>query len=231
MLAARGVVAPRAAEQLAMLVLLVSDADADVAATARQTLDAIPRDSLTAFLAGPHVTPEVLDFFRASDVLPGRASSVDPDEPLIEREAAPAVAAAAAAAPAPVAALSVPDRLKLALRGSKEQRAQLVRDPNKVVALAVLSSPKLTESEIEGFARMTNVPEEVLRVIGTNRAWTKNYGVMAALVRNPKTPPAVSLPFVAYLNARDVKLVETDRNLPEPVKIAARRFLAKHLGG
>ena len=57
----------------------------------------------------------------------------------------------------------------------------------------MLSSPKLTGQEVEAIAKMANVGEEVLRVIGTNRQWTKNYGVVAGLVRNPKTPVAVSL--------------------------------------
>ena len=40
-------------------------------------------------------------------------------------------------------------------------------------------SPKLTESEVEAFAKMGNVSEDVLRIIGTNRAWLKNYGIVA----------------------------------------------------
>jgi hypothetical protein len=115
------------------------------------------------------------------------------------------------------------DRMKLATRGTREQRALLVRDPNRLVAAAVLSSPKLTESEVEQFAKMANVAEDVLRVIGSNRAWTKNYGVVAGLVRNPKTPLAISLTLLQRINARDVKTLAVDRNIPEPLRIAARK--------
>ena len=73
---------------------------------------------------------------------------------------------------------------------------------------------------------MTNVGEEVLRVIGTNRQWTKNYGVVAGLVRNAKTPVAVSLNLLQRINDRDVKLLALDRNIPEPVRMAARRRAA-----
>jgi hypothetical protein len=113
--------------------------------------------------------------------------------------------------------------MKLATRGTREQRALLVRDPNRLVASAVLSSPKLTESEVEQFAKMTNVAEDVLRVIGTNRAWTKNYGVVAGLVRNPKTPLAISMTLLQRVNDRDVKMLAIDRNVPEPLRIAARK--------
>ena len=68
--------------------------------------------------------------------------------------------------------LPVPQRMKFALKGTRSQRAVLIRDPNKVIAAAVLSSPKLTETEVEAFSRMANVSEDVLRTIGTSRAWT-----------------------------------------------------------
>ena len=65
-----------------------------------------------------------------------------------------------------LAGLPIKKKIKLASKGTREQRAQLIRDPNKLVAAAVLSSPKLTDAEVESFAKMANVTEEVLRVIG-----------------------------------------------------------------
>ena len=70
---------------------------------------------------------------------------------------------------------------------------------------------------------MANVSEEILRIIGTNRAWTKNYGVVAALAKNPKTPLGISLHLVQRLNDRDLKSVAMDRNLQEPLKLAVRK--------
>ena len=118
------------------------------------------------------------------------------------------------------------ERMKLATRGTREQRSVLVRDPNRLVAAAVLSSPKLTDSEVEQFAKMANVAEDVLRVIGTNRAWTKNYGVVAGLVRNPKTPLAISMNLLQRVNDKDVRLIALDRNIPEPLRLAARKRAA-----
>src|SRR6185436_17277339 len=73
-----------------------------------------------------------------------------------------------------IAALNVAERMKLAMKGTREERAVLIRDPNKIVAVAVLSSPKLTETEVEYIAKMANVSDEILRMIGFSRAWTKN---------------------------------------------------------
>ena len=72
---------------------------------------------------------------------------------------------------------------------------------------------------------MANVSEEVLRIIGMNRAWIKNYGVVAALTRNPKTPLAVSMRFVQRLTERDLKMIALDRNLQEPLKQIVKKRL------
>jgi hypothetical protein len=122
--------------------------------------------------------------------------------------------------------LPVPQRMKFALKGTRSQRAVLIRDPNKVIAAAVLSSPKLSETEVEAFSRMANVSEDVLRTIGTSRAWTRSYTIVSGLVKNPKTPPAISLPLMSRLNERDVKGLMTDRNVPEALRLAARKVVA-----
>ena len=122
--------------------------------------------------------------------------------------------------------LPVPDKIKLATLGRREQRAILIRDPNRIVSTAVLASPKLTETEVEMFARMQNVSEEVLRIIGMSRVWVKSYNIIAALVKNPRTPTAVSLPLLSRLQERDVKGLTVNRNLPESVRLAAKKFMA-----
>lgn len=124
-----------------------------------------------------------------------------------------------------LASLPVPARIKIAMLGTREQRGVLIRDSNRVVSTAVLSSPKLSESEVENFARMTNVSADVLRIIGTNRAWLRNYAILAALVRNPRTPPAISLSMVPRLQERELKALTVDRNVPEALRVLSRKAL------
>ena len=131
--------------------------------------------------------------------------------------------AATRSARVPLGSLAVPARLKMAMKGTREQRAVLIRDPNKIVSAAVLSSPKLSDTEVESFARMTNVSEEVLRVIGTSRGWVRKQAVAVALVKNPKTPPAISLSLLPRMATREVKMLTMDRNVPEALRLAARK--------
>jgi hypothetical protein len=119
--------------------------------------------------------------------------------------------------------MTVSEKIKAAMRGSREERTILIRDPNKLVSLAVLSSPKVNEREIESYAKMANVSEDVLRVIGTTRAWTKSYSIVRSLAFNPKSPISVSMTLVSRLVEKDVRMLSADRNIAEPVKILARK--------
>jgi hypothetical protein len=116
-------------------------------------------------------------------------------------------------------------KLLTALKGTREERAILIRDPNRLVAMAVLGSPRITEAEIESFSAMKNVSDQVLREIGHHREWTKRYTVINNLVRNPRTPIGMALNLVPRLGPRDVKGVSLDRNVPEPVRKQAQKFV------
>jgi hypothetical protein len=121
--------------------------------------------------------------------------------------------------------LNTAEKLITALKGSREERAILVRDPNRLVAMGVLGSPRLTEAEIESFSAMKNISDQVLREIGNHREWTKRYTVINNLVRNPRTPIGIALALVPRLNPRDVKGIAVDRNVPEPVRKQAQKFV------
>jgi hypothetical protein len=119
--------------------------------------------------------------------------------------------------------LNVGDKIQLAYRGTREERAILIRDTNRSVQEAVLSSPKITESEVEAIARMRNVGEDVLRQIAANRDWMKSYAVTAGLATNPKTPLGVSMSLLSRLTTRDLKTLQTDKNVPEALRRQAQK--------
>jgi hypothetical protein len=124
-----------------------------------------------------------------------------------------------------IACLTVREKIKYALFGNREIRTVLVRDANREVARSVLKSPKLTDSEIEGIAAMREVSEDILREIGNSRRWTRSYPVVQNIVRNPKTPPAISQRLLPRLHARDLMQLTRDRGIPEAVRHNATRAL------
>jgi len=230
LLAAQGALAPRASEQVGILILLLDDRDQEIRDTATHTLDRIPVEALRAYLGRSDVPVGVREFFGNRGVFPAEIPAITADDPLFEmtadasgQEADAAEAEADETLLQKLQKMNITDRMKAAMRGSRDVRAVLIRDPNKIVAAAVLSSPKVSESEVESFAKMATVSEDVLRTIAMNRSWLKNYSVVVALTKNPKCPVGLSLNLLNRLNDRDLNGVSSDRNVPDPLRQAARR--------
>lgn len=123
-----------------------------------------------------------------------------------------------------VGRMTSPQKIKLGLSGGKEARGLLIRDSNKQVSAAVLENPRITDGEIEFFAKSTNLSEDIMRKIGTNSDWTKKYNVAHSLVNNPKCPPGIAVSFVIRMTDKDLAMLEKSRNVSEAVRSAARRL-------
>jgi hypothetical protein len=126
--------------------------------------------------------------------------------------------------------LNVSERILLALRGGMEIRSILLRDPNKEVSLTVLENPKITDKEVEMIARSRSVSDEALRRITRKREWMKNYGIIHALVTNPKTPTGVTLPLLSELKTRDLMLLEKNKNVSEGIRSTAKKLARARKG-
>jgi len=125
-------------------------------------------------------------------------------------------------------ALDVKGRIQLALKGNKEERSILIRDGTKVVALAVLEAPKITDGEVEKFASQKNVLEAVLRQIPLKRRFMKNYIVVRNLVANPRTPLDLGLNLMKNLLLADLKNLSTNKEVSETIrKLALKTYKQK----
>ncbi len=123
-----------------------------------------------------------------------------------------------------LARMRVSERVQLALKGNREERMSLIRDSCKVVQRAVLQSPRITDREIESFAAMTSLNDEVLRLIAINRKFIKNYTVVRNLMNNAKTPLDISLHLLPTVNAQDLKHLTSNKNIPDTLRAAAMRL-------
>ena len=125
-------------------------------------------------------------------------------------------------------ALDIKGRIQLALKGNKEERALLIRDGTKVVALAVLEAPKLSDGEVEKFASQKNVLEAVLRQIPLKRRFMKNYIVVRNLVANPRTPLDLGLGLMKNLLVTDLKNISANKEVSETIrKLALKMYKQK----
>ncbi len=121
--------------------------------------------------------------------------------------------------------MTVAEKIKLALLGNKEARNILIKDSNKIVALSVLQSPKITIQEIRSLAQSRNIMDEVLLAIARNKQWIKDYQIRFSLTTNPKTPPSIATRFLNTLRENDIKKIAKDKNVPGYIARTAKRLI------
>jgi hypothetical protein len=127
--------------------------------------------------------------------------------------------------------MGVKDRVKLGMKGDREARNILIRDPNRLVSSAVVNNPRITEQEVEVIAAMRTVSEEILRQIASNRQWSRIYNVMHSLAKNPRTPIANVLTIMSRLQLRDLVAMTKNRNVSDAVRRQATRLYSARTGG
>jgi hypothetical protein len=131
-----------------------------------------------------------------------------------------------------VSRLNVGQRIKLGFIGGREERAILIRDTARLVQNAVLSSPKVTDAEVETFAGSKNLQENVFREIARQRRFIKLYPVVRNLVNNPKCPLDISLTLIKTLMVYDLKSLRHNKNVPDTIrKVAAKLYTEKATRG
>jgi len=123
-----------------------------------------------------------------------------------------------------VARMNVAEKIKLAMRGNKEVRTLLLRDTNRLVAIAALQSPRITEAEILSLAQNRAAPEEILRIICQNKEWLKLYPIKLALTKNAKVPQALSMRLLSTLRESDIKSLAKDKNVPNVIQTMAKKL-------
>lgn len=126
--------------------------------------------------------------------------------------------------------MNMRDRMRLAMKGDREARNILIRDPNRIVAQAVVNNPKITEQEVEKISTMRTVPEEVLRLIAINRAWARNYQIMYKLAQNPRTPLSNSMTILTRLQTKDLMALSKNRNVSEAIRKQSFRLYSARAG-
>lgn len=207
--------------------------------------DGIPAfdDLAKAILSDPSATEATADAAFASVLAEDDALGAEPAPTPVVDDAAP-LELDLLAEPAPAAQAEAEDKskrkspiidfgrlklyekIRLATLGNAYCRTNLMRDPNRMVALAAIRSPRITESEIVAAAGNRSVCEDVIRYIGGQRDLTKSYQVRLNLINNPKCPVAISMKFLSLLHAEDLKHLARSKNVPSALATSARRLMA-----
>ena len=126
--------------------------------------------------------------------------------------------------------MGMKDRVKLAMKGDREARNILIRDPNRIVAQAVVQNPRITEQEIEKIAAMRSVSEDILRKVANDRQWARSYTIVHNLARNPRTPVANVMNILSRLQLKDLAALSKNKNVSDTVRRQAHRLSQARTG-
>lgn len=129
-----------------------------------------------------------------------------------------------------ISMMTVKEKVELAQKGTKEERRILIGDANKIVSMAVLSCESISQAEVEAFCSMRHLAPEIFQEVASTREWIKKPRIQHALVTNPAVPLSITLPLVKYLNMRELRNIGRDRNLPEGIRLAARKIILEKRG-
>jgi hypothetical protein len=170
-------------------------------------------------------------FAMAADSLSGDDAPLttgDANQALSEEEAN---AEAAIDEDVPIEKLSVPSKIRLATLGNAFARSVLIRDPLKMVQLAAIKSPGVTDIEAARYAGNQTLGEDVIRYVSQKREWTRLYGVKVSLCRNPKTPMAEAMKFLPFLREKDLTNLSKSKGVPSALVAQCRKLLMQRRGG
>jgi len=169
----------------------------------------------------PAVQPDaVVDdlFSRAAGVNSGKPDDAEPGTPTeVESKE--------------IWALPAPAKIRLATIGNAFDRAILIRDPKKIVAMAAIKSPGMTEPEVMRFAGMSTLAEEVIGYIANQREWTRLYSVKLSLVNNPKCPIGPAMRLLPHLREKDQDNLARSKGIPSALAAQARKLMMQRQTG
>ena len=123
--------------------------------------------------------------------------------------------------------MSVSEKIKLATLGNKEARTLLLRDSNKLVCMAAVTSPRITDGEVMTLANSRTINSDVLRHIYSARDYLKVYAIKISIVKNPKVPLPTALKLMYTLQEKDIKELSRDRNVPQTIQSQAKAWMMK----
>jgi hypothetical protein len=127
----------------------------------------------------------------------------------------------------PIDQLSVPAKLRLATLGNAFARAFLIRDTIKIVAIAAINSPGMTDQEVVKYSANRSLADDVIRVIANTKEWTKLYKVKVNLCNNPKCPLPTAMRLLPFLHDRDLRNLARSKGISSALSTQAKKILSQ----
>jgi hypothetical protein len=126
-----------------------------------------------------------------------------------------------------IRALSQTEKILLAVKADRSDRALLVQDNDPRVLLSLLRNPRLTVDEVVRLAKSSYLTYQLADVIVKNAQWMSSLEVRLGVIHNPKTPQAIALRILPTLPDSDVRTIARSGTSMALKQAAVRRLQGK----
>ncbi|HWW60586.1 MAG TPA: hypothetical protein VN181_04385, partial [Thermoanaerobaculia bacterium] len=123
--------------------------------------------------------------------------------------------------------LSQMEKLQLAIKAERSERALLVQDNDPRVLLSLLRNPRLTVDEVVRVAKSSYLTFQIADVIMKAAQWSSSLDVRLALIHNPKTPPQFALRILPSLPEAEIRTIARTGTNMQLKQAAVRRLQGK----
>jgi hypothetical protein len=187
--------------------------------------------TLLVTLRGPYGAEAFVRAVVVAALPDGIALSVDGDAEerlrrLLERPAGDAAPAGETAWDR-IRGLSQIEKVLLAVKADRQERALLLQDNDPRVLLSLLRNPRLTIDEVIRLSKSSFLTFQIVDVILKTGQWAGNLDVRLGLIHNPKTPPAFALRILPTLPDAEVRIVARSGTSMALKQAALRRLQGK----
>ncbi len=121
--------------------------------------------------------------------------------------------------------LTPPQKMMLAGKADRFERAILVQDSDPQVLFALLKNPRLGTDEVLRVAKSSFLSFQAAELILKTQPWFANLDVRVALVHNPKLPLPFALRILPTLPDNEVRVIARGGATSMPLKQAAMKRL------
>jgi hypothetical protein len=123
--------------------------------------------------------------------------------------------------------LSQMEKILLAVKADRSERAVLLQDNDPRVLLSILRNPRLTVDEVVRLGKSSFLNYQIAEVIMKTGQWMASLDVRLALVHNAKTPQAFALRILPTLPDSEVRAIARGGTSAALKQAALRRLQTK----
>ena len=121
--------------------------------------------------------------------------------------------------------LSRMEKLLLAAKAEKSERAVLLQDKDPQILYALLKNPRISTEEVLRIARSTLLSSMAADLIAKTTLWVSNGEIRTALVQNARTPTSLAMKLLPTLPDPEIRQIAKSNAVSQALKQAALRIV------